>query len=872
MKGTVGKFLTIKVAEATTILLASISLFTHLWSKVANSIFPPGIAATIYYKLLVQGELVELYNSYNLLTLPLMNLLNIVGIDVLTAVKLTPILILSLLPLFTYLLATLLTGSRLVGIAAAWFSAYIPSSNVALWMGSYNLVFGLTFFTAYLYLLIKNLHNGTRTSLILFITTLFLSILSSLASAVLVFLTLIILSVSLFDRNWSASIKLLHLGYLFGATLALLLILGFISLNPTSIYVWGVDPTISAGNLMFDILLVFGLALGTYSFLKKSRLKVLPLLFASTILPFALSYIASLNQVYMFSTPAISILVASPLLWLRESYSTRRVDDEAVEVTIDLPRMAVVAFVVFLLVFNISVGLSTSTSMYQKNSVSQYFTDEEFTSAVDWVKENTNEASIIVSKPLVGAWLEALTNRKVVGFRSMEDSLASRTMDSTGFRILTPHLQIDDWEPFSTTKSPLISYYDGDKYEPLIYLDDSFVRIHLRKEGKEWVESPYRAAYEGFEWSGSKDQLIALKQRFKTHGLFVTKVIEASTLPFSPDVTIEYKVRPREGVEIIKLELPVRVEPWKNVEVIEDSETSTLMVIEGQETLITFLGDFVKFRHDKYDEGHAMVVADFVGVGDGIEAKVRISMTSQKRSSMPMWVGYTPDLLKKYKVDYVVTEIGKGGFVDRSRKELDEGLVVIDSFNRILFDAVGSRWVESPSGGKVLFDEESGKSRTIGYETAGLFINKTLVQVGNSIYLNYTVTPRKTPSSLIAMNLTFWIPWDIELLNHEVGDEELNLGLSVGELTIRFDSTPMFVEVGPDPMYKQKRVQAGFWLEPIKGGVGVCIESQSPLSSRYEPTTRPEMVDSDRLSLMIDTNLFIETFKKGALVVYGVNP
>jgi len=802
-------------------LSASVSLFVHLYSLMSVSQLPSGLGAALYYDALANGRGTDGLTSIERPLYPFISFtMHAFNLSLLASLKLIPAFLLSTLPILVYFLSLTVTGSRLVGAASAWVTTFMPAVIAPIMIGNYSLLLGLLLFTAYLSILVRCLKSRSRLAAYLIL----------LASA-------------------------LVLPLLFLSTLSPLL--------GTQDQVLRINSGVWAENLWLSLSIAVGVSIGVYALFKRVKMIVLPVLLASAMVPLALAFIPAFDSLHVLSIPVLALFVASPLLWLRESCLVHEVNalghSPVVEVEIDLPKLAAVLLVAFLTISTVGVGYNASASIYNEYSVSKHFTDGEIASALKWMDENIREEAVLSSKPVVAAWLGALSGKRFIGFRGLDE--VSETIESTSFRILTPSLLIDEWEPFSASKAPRISYYDGGGYKPIAYIDDSFVRVRLIKDGKEWIESPYRSAYRGYRWLSIAEPEVILVQYFETHGLFFEKIIRVSTS--EPRVKVEYRIHPKAEAELVGLELPVRVEPWKKASILETTDDETTLIIDGRKTKISYFGDVVGLLREEYDEGHVMVKAEFTPKGGSLEAEVAMLVESKERSEMPLWLAYTPELIKNHNIKYVVAETGTMGFLDRSLSDPVESLIIKDSFNRILFHASDNQWVEAPSSGRMLFDETSTDGvRVTGYETSHLHINKTLTKSERSIEVRYAIAPIKNPSSLVSMNLTLWIPWSILLLDHEVQGDVVKLKLGSGELELRFIGNPIRVEVGPDPEYGQNRVQAVLGLRSEGDEVGVNVSSLKPLLP---------VMGSD-LSICADVNLFRVVFKQGALMVCQTNP
>lgn len=856
-------------------LSASTTIFIHLNDLMATSRFPPGVGAALHYKALAYGwasanlpPQEAILHSFISFTAQVFNL------DLLSAIKLTSIVIFSVLPLSTYLLASVVAENRIVGVASAWLMAFMPVAIAPIMIGNCGLVLGLLFFVVYLTLLLEYHKNGSNRLLLLVLLAETLTVLSDINSALLVLPVIIVFSFFTLQRKEDATIrKLLILSFLFLAIpFSALSALGY-PLQVQDMTLW-INPTLWTKDLWFTLPLAISTAVGIYTLFKNIESASFSVLLVSALVPLASALALFSSSLHVLSAPILAMLAASPLLWLRESYLVRETkeneENPVVEITIDLPKFAAILLVAILTVSTVNVGYNISVMTYTQYSVSRYFTYEEVASAVEWIDENIPEESILSSRQEAAAWLEALSGKRFIGSKGQDEALISDTIETTSFRILTPSLLVDEWEPFSVSKAPRISYYDGEEYRPIAYIDDSFVRVKLIEHEKEWVESIYRSVYDGHQWLSDSPPEIVLVQHFETPGLSFEKTIEVSTP--EPQVRVEYQVNPKPDVELVGLEIPVRIEPWKKVSILATTDNETTLIVDGLEIRISFSGNIISLRHDKYDEGHAMVIAEFNPEGGAIDIDVTLSINSNKRSQMPVWAVHTPDLIMSHGIQYIVAESGTAGFLDRSFADPIESLVVKDSFNRILSESGGNSWVEAPSNAEVLFDESSLDGvRRIGYETGGLYINKTLCESSRAIDILYAIAPIENRPSLVSMNLSIWIDWDILLLDHTIQENEVKLELSSGEFEVEFLGDLMHMEVGPDPTWGQNRVQAVLRLESGGDEVGMTIRSLKPLSFEYEATTRPIMEADDQLTIGVDPNIFTVVFKQGALVICRTN-
>ena len=833
--------------------------------------FPPG-ALSSYHLEGIEGAA----QRFTLLFLILPVASSLIAMNTIDTMKSFGVVALGLLPLAVFLYARKVTESDWLAAVSSWLTAFSAPLAAQLWVGDYTLLTGLlmSYITAGV-LMVYVSSGASKRALLLLAFSVLLTSLTDATSAMIV-AGFIVSTAILGGQSLDGFAPLIFLG----AT-PVIAQLALVLLSPTGAGVAQFAPVVRFDYLADPIslgVLVIASTLGAVAIARRSGVEKLNAPAWFVIAPVMASGMlgSSPQAALAYVVPSLLTLASSALIWTPGVLTLDKVrekgDEEVTEVTVDVPRATLVALVAYLIMSSTLSMPVVSASYYNQNSVARYFTDRELTSAIDWIRENLSPGSTIMAHPAVAPWLQAMLPNRVIGFRDLEERMVGEAVARTNFRIQTPFLVVDEWQPYSTSKSPVVFAYDGVEYVDLLLIDDSFVRTFLTKAGVQYVESSFGAAYLRYQLEEDHESFV-LTQVFITHGLEIQKTIR--TYKAKAIVQLDYIVKPRAGVSLNQLVMPVRILPGGPVPNISVEGSTASFSVRGIPVQLSFSSPSGPIEVGTWDEANLQVVSVFEPEEGVIRAGVTITIEPKGSSGLPAWAGSIADLLARYHVDYVISQADYDPFAKLAGTRKRLALSIIDSFNRIAFEQGQSVWVEAPSNAVVAEERsrttDNGEERFVSYRTAGLRINKTLLLTPGNFTMFFDIAARDSSSRLLSANLTLWIPWAAILVNHTTSGNTATLYTDAGPMLLRFSAGVTSVEIGEDPEFGQLRILATFNLQAAPGRVGMMLLTDSRITYEYIADSRPHMETCDRTVLYLGSDLYADIVRFGALKLYATS-
>jgi hypothetical protein len=527
----------------------------------------------------------------------------------------------------------------------------------------------------------------------------------------------------------------------------------------------------------------------------------------------------------------------------------------------------------------ILVLLVSAEIFYYPSTLQAYYTGnilggEEVASikiAGEKLQELVAEGQLLAAPPRVAAWLGAFSGLNVVAPVTADDRWELDAFTSTAFRIMNPYMMVDEWQPFSSRRSPFIYAYDGRIYAFILHVDDGTNAMNVVESNITWHEDMHGLKLVNYSWIETSRDITLVLQLWK-RGFNVTKII--SLFKEEAELSISYHVVPNNGVKLVNITLPVYIEGKQKI-----------LSVQGEDWIQLDMPHVkVKFTYEGafsqpilvYSRVQDYVTAVFTARNNVINARLRITLLNPKRS--PESTRYTSffDVIEKRPVSYMMTYAASEElfFLEDALERPVEALEVIDSFNRVLFNHEGVNYVEAPSDAEVLIESINGQNRTVTYKTAGLMIHKKINVTQDAVGLRFEVTPLKSQTRLISMTVSIWLPWARTVFLQENVSGGLRLVTDAGNFTIKaVKGDVTFFGLGPDPEFKQPRVQIRFSLSPAGDAVVVAIASEGQVQVEYVPSSRPMMNGSDRLRIRsLYMGLFRCIYKDQTFALYGIVP
>ncbi|MCS7143311.1 MAG: hypothetical protein NZ920_05970 [Aigarchaeota archaeon] len=854
------------IASAT--LLMTVIIFI-LGEPFFNTPYLPGNRGSIEYAYLT-GVAEKMgfgrpYTFYSLLTHSLALFMD----NLLDAAKISALTLLAIYLTSTYLLASLYS-SRWIGLLAL-LSAFLPPVYDTLFKGDYMSLSVITF-TAPLLIGLTLLYRESHMRRGMVFASLGVLALPFSDPTLLLMITIAILLslTTLYMLKRRLLVHVITLGSLLAGTSSL-----SFTLNASfTDELWKTNPLDHlTSNVVITSALIVAASVGALSLYQVGRKRELSLILVWILVVIVSSPFQPMILVTLI--PVLSALSSSPLIYWNEAIKVRKVakieETPYYELEIDhtqVLRCITAVMLASLLVLTVPLAIASGN-----NETQHAHKVKEVEEASKFLK-TISRGELIVAHPSIANWLSASSTLKVLPTVNSESFEIADLLTSSSFRVVTQYLKIDDREPFSAARAPLIQIYDGKRYRPFLYIDDSYIKITLRgPEGKDFTESPYKARFLGYRWNETETEIL-LALRFQSAGLFINKSIVVSK--YDAKVKIEYSARVfKQGYKVVSLMLNVYSVVLAELPQLTIEETRGYMKIDEHLFLIDYSGNLVKLSHDKTKDQRFTVGLFQPSTEFTVKGAVTISSPTALSSGRKPWYASFMDLVEKLAVKYVVIPKENRDFLKDALPVDVENLVVKDSFVRYIISSEGKLYHEAPAYALVLNETINPEMREVWYKTAGLNIKKVIrASDSTSVDITYEARPHKRDTYLIASTLSIWIDWNrfVLLFRVDESNKTLKLSLDSATFTIRIKGNVTGVVMELHPEYKQSRILVTYSLNPEAAMFGLSIESNNPLIAKYEPTTRPEMREEDVLTILTEEGFFKPLKELNLYIVFEITP
>lgn len=503
-------------------------------------------------------------------------------------------------------------------------------------------------------------------------------------------------------------------------------------------------------------------------------------------------------------------------------------------------------FLIFLLMASSISLIAVKISSFRKT-----VDTSELRSIISWFSKNTTEGNTLVLGEVdVLPWIPRDVPK--VEPRIIE------AWSSSIFRIETKYIRVDEWEPFSPSRAPLISIYNGSSFEKILYIDDSYVRAYLRKNGEKWVESPYGAKFIGYKLSKNKLTLI-----FQTTWLKIVKTIVL--VENSPKVTIKYSFKTLRGAVIEKIEAYIWPAWGTRIDKYDIALMNTYMLIAGKHVVLyppenATIKLFKKFR--RQDRLILIIPVN----KDKYVLKLSLEFPTAKQSPYPPLATSIFELLKrnlgrKYIVD--ILDNKEPPRYIALQATVSEALYSIDAFNIVevlvkehkeLFhisdayvkakiyvkenETLLGPWIEAPLNARVIKENRSNSEIYVKFETPGLIIDKTFKQETRNYELKYSFKPK---NNVIIDTVEIYLWLNIEPQKHVIDINYNAVNLTFSQIV--FDPKPSSINITKDPEYGVPIIAVKYRAEGSR--VNFTIKFQGEIKLNYIKGSRPILKEPD---------------------------
>jgi hypothetical protein len=850
-------------ASAAAIPIICMVAAVNMWYLLSSTPVPPGKMAIVNLvslrDLLVSNLNIDALRTPSLIALLLMWL---GGSSELNAVKASAAIGFSLAPLSVAITTYVLTRNAVLSALACVVSLFTPMLYTVAFSGDYTLLYSVTLSQTFLTLMLGVLSSHRKIPFVSALLVLPFAVLSDPLSPLL-------LLPAAFSIAALALVRCLQPSRVLFLVIASLMLSLFL-------YPLNIRSNLHLGDLRQDIWsidlfwLLAPLALssvaGIVTLYYLNRVVYLSVVLwlgsqLATVLLFAREVIFPALALFLMTISFAAILNLKQLMDFKK-------EDDKVTIVIHVERLLVV-----LLAGLIMASLLLPGSAQVRRPELEVEDNSVFQSAAEVILKESVYGKVGAPSRISG-WLNALYGIDSVIPLSRREMAEMDAATETAFRIMTKYIMADEWQPLSSSRSPIIYYFDGKQFVKILHLDDGTNNMTVIESGKQWHEDMMRMKLISYEW-GENEKELSLVMNFWKKGFNVTKTIRLNK--DEPVIEILYLVKPNKEVILSDLKLPVYMEE-RNEARVEEVSINILRLIMKNISLdieylnIPFSPIYVKSPVQDY------VVGQYIAEGTEIKAGVRITILNARDSQKESAKYSIFETIARHNIKYLLIPTPPPGlnFLEDSLEEINIVPVIWikDSFTRVLLVHEGIKYWESPAFSTVVNEDHSNQRlRLVKYRTAGLLIDKEVKVNNSTLDLTYSISPAKNKTELLTFTLSFWIDFD-RLIRSVKIDEELGrveLEMDVRQILIEvLKGKVIGIDVGEDPEFKQMRVQMQFSLSPNGDSVKVSARFDARLNIEYKLATRPEMNGEDVLIIGVHSGLFKMIYSNEKFTLYQI--
>jgi hypothetical protein len=761
------------------------------------------------------------------------------------SLKILASIIFSLIPLIIFPLAYKLSNSKICGLATILIIGFNSTLFKILWVADYSLLLGILLYFSSFNIVYKTIE---RKKILITIIGIIISFLISFSHlTVSITLLLVTLSIIIIDILFSKKINM-HLILIFFSNI-LSAILSFKLFSSTNVFMdvtsqatwseidfWNIDYAIL-------ILLITSAIIGIYYLYKCLKKEIFIISIIATLIPIILSLLSLeiFKISYILSIPMLMIFSSIPIKFLRRSASFKRIldkknEESIIEINIQFDKLMPAIICIIFLFSSINNGLSTSEKEYFKNIIFTESKLKELFNILDWIKNNIPENSTIACNSSLSNWIESYSKKSTILKYGIEGILAFEALQSTNFRIITPYLKIDEMQPISQINSPKISSFNGEKYEDLLYIDDSLTELYLKDKMfgikiKEKLDKLYLRNYEWFKNSNE----INLKLFFEKENLYINKTIKTELNESNIEIIYEFKTD-SPNLNIEKASITIFIAPEKNITSYSYNEKIFLLEISNEKVEIEIYGENKRMEIIKpIKNENERIKIDFEKETNKLEFKIKMKFLTAKKSNFEPWIGSAKELIKKFNIDYLIVPKISGNFLKNFQYKKYDALYIDDSLTNIEYEINGVKQIEKIEKSKMIneriFNMNECKILETIYETENMYINQT-IKIFNEKIINVTYSiEAKNNVNLTMAELNICIPWN-NLRNTYVDYPIFTFKLFSGNITVKPGRN--IKQIDFEPTEREEHVlKMIFKLKNGKGEISTSLECSRPIKIYY---------------------------------------
>ncbi|MEM2704482.1 MAG: DUF6541 family protein, partial [Candidatus Bathyarchaeia archaeon] len=566
------------------------------------------------------GNTTPLWNENLLSYPPLFHLLGviisfIIG-DSVTGLKISALIVFFLIPISTGWLIYKISNSKEAVVIGSFLASFLPMHYEMIWWGAYPNLLGFALLPFAIYSLIRALDSGTtiRNIVYMILATLLLTMTHHITSVTFAGIIGIVCIVLIL-------IRYLSLRFLITAISSILIVVSYLAFLIKSGYLIN-NPTVVKADLYEKLLWSFKDQILLYIFIVSSIIGILALI---TSWRYSAAIILSawiISPVLIASSQFLGVnldvgrlmlflgipMVVSSSIAMPEFKKMGRIikeklenDDQekyeySIEVNIDKVIPAILLITAMFLGPVASLPTNEGAYVYYdwlSRDLGAYSIEEK-SQVLDWIKANTDVEDTIVAGYHLGRWIEGYAGRRVLmdiplsSIAVREEfyrSLTAQAVLSSNYAVANGYFLIYDQSPLAPTFAPLIYVSREWGYDPVVYLDDSFVRFKFVRDDNEWIEAPFKSWLYGLdvkETSISK----TFKLYYQTIALRINKSLEIA--PYSPYFTLRYEVVPTVDAKIKEVQIFFFLAWGKTIKDFKIIDNGFRLMTESSEIVVEF--------------------------------------------------------------------------------------------------------------------------------------------------------------------------------------------------------------------------------------------------------------------------------------------
>lgn len=822
--------------------------------------------------------------------------------DSVVAMKALAILVFMLIPITSGLFAYKVSGSKWASAMASLITSLLPMHYEMIWWGAYPNLLGIALLPVGVYAIIRIIEgqSSKKDLAYLVIITVFITLTHHMTAVVfagvLIIVVIMFLALKILSFRFMLAI-LISLNVIIAYTIYLITF-GYLIRNPVVEQVDLYDRLLWTFKNPFYLYILATLSiLGIVKLVLTWRYFLAIILSAWIISPVLLAlsqYIgvaADVGRFLLFLGIPITIASTVTAPNLKEIVKVTKVSEEyygkepiySLEISMDKFLITILIFAVLILTPVITLSTNDSAYEYYDWLSKDYrkYSDQERLQVLGWIRDNTDTKDLIVASYHLGRWIEGYSSRrtlmdiplKMIMIKDeLYRSLSAQAILLSNYVVTNGYFKIDDQSPLTPTFAPLIYVSNEWCYDPILYLDDSFVRFVFERGGRTWMEAPFNSWLYIYSIDKHKEQT-TITLSYQSIALRINKTLEISQN--TPYFKIRYDVSSTTEAKLNEAQITFFLAWWKIIKRFNATSNGFRLSTGTGEIIVEFDKNLTRIEAEIYEEFNqhrVLITLPLSPRGDSFTITFR---NPNNVLQYPQnWFMSFERALEDFDVKYIV--LPKDHPFHKTRTwtppyPSGEVAYIQDAFVRVNFTKAGAGWVEAPYMGNVTQEEITVDGRMMTYETMGLIFHKEVKNKNGELTVFYKAEP-KPGVQIESIELSIWQSWGREVPYVNVSGHKTLIVSDAGSIQVEADKEAI-LQYGLDREFNMPRILIFKKSVNNKAEITINIKPLNYLSSlkyMYLPTTRPKMEGGDYIYIVNQAIKFEPVFETENIVIYEV--